>query len=97
MKRESGREKREMLNVCVCGTKYVHSVARRQTLSDKKKKTDARREKESFFYSHTKTKQKRDREREKGKDRKKDAKGTGMRSLRNRKLPPTTTACCQSD
>lgn len=28
---------------------------------------------------------------------KKDAKETGMRPLRNTKVPPTTTVCCQSD
>jgi hypothetical protein len=93
VKRE--REKREMFNVCVWH-QNVHWVARRQTPNDKKKKTDARREKERFFYSHTKMKQKRERER-KEKIGRKDAKGTGMGSLRNRELPPTTTACCQSD
>jgi len=68
-RREKGeREKREMFNVCVWH-QNVHWVARRQTPNDKKKKTDARREKERFFYSHTKMKQKR--EREKGKDWKK--------------------------
>ncbi len=64
----------------------VHSVARRQALNDKKKKTDAHKEKGGFFYSHTKTKQK-GRDREKGKDRRKDAKGAGMSLLRNRELP----------
>jgi hypothetical protein len=48
----------------------VHSVARRQTLNDKKKKTDARREKEGFFCSHTKTKQKKgERERKRSEER----------------------------
>jgi hypothetical protein len=67
--RESERGRREKCSTYVCGTKNVHSVGRRQTLSDKKKKTDARREKEGFFYSHTKTKQKRDRDRERERKR----------------------------
>jgi hypothetical protein len=61
------------VRVCVWH-RNVHSdlVGRRQALNDKKKKTDARKEKGGFFYSHTK---RRGRESaEKGKDRKKDAK-----------------------
>jgi hypothetical protein len=64
VKREREREKRKMFNVWVCvWHRDVHWVACRQTLNDKKKKTDARREKGGLFYSHTKMKQKRERER----------------------------------
>jgi hypothetical protein len=84
------------VRVCVWH-RNVHSdlVGRRQALNDKKKKTDARKEKGGFFYSHTKRRERERRERKRSEERCEEE--TGMRSLRNRELPATTTACCQSD
>jgi hypothetical protein len=51
----------------------------------------------SFLFTYKNEAEKGEREKKKGKDRKKDAKETRIGSLRNRELPPTTTAYCQSD
>jgi hypothetical protein len=49
VKREREGEEKNAQRICMCGTETFTRAARRQALNDKKKKTDARKNKEDCF------------------------------------------------